>query len=132
MNHSEVAKLLGLAAARDQRTVGEADVLAWHEDIGDLDFADARVALGRHFRESTDRLMPAHIRRLVRDIRAERRRLEERSAPLALPGKLEDDPVRDERMARGAAKIRDVLAQTAAKWSIDRERPNCHPNREAS
>lgn len=118
MNHSEVAKLLALAASRDQRTVGDADVLAWHEDLEDLDFADAREALRRHFRESTDRLMPAHIRRLVREIRAERRRVAAKAAPRELPGRFEHDEERDERKGRGVAKVRALLDALGGKWSM--------------
>lgn len=122
MNHSEVAKLLALAAGRDQRTVGETDVLAWHEDIGDLDFEEAREALRRHFRESTERLMPAHIRRGVRVVREERRRLEAKAPARELPSRFETDDERDARLRRGAAKVRAALAPLVAKWSIPRER----------
>jgi len=117
MNHAEVATILALAAARDLRKVGEADVLAWHEDIGDLDFTDAREAVRRHFRESTDRLMPAHIRRTVRVIREERRRIEAKAPPRELPGKFEDDADRDARMARGAAKVQAVIDALVKKWT---------------
>lgn len=72
MTRDEVVDLLSLAAARDRRTVGKADVMAWHQDIGDLPFADAREAIGIHFRESTDWLMPAHVRRIVARLRDER------------------------------------------------------------
>jgi hypothetical protein len=68
----EVLDLLTLIAVRDNRTVGRTTAVVWHEDIGDLNFADCREAVGRHFRESTDWLMPATIRRLVKAIRAER------------------------------------------------------------
>lgn len=116
MNRSETALLLGAMAARDQRTIGETDVLAWHEDLSDLPFEDCRAAVSRHFRESTDRLMPAHIRRQVRIIRDERRASE---AVKALPpGRFEDDPDRTERISRGADKIRALLAEMAAKRSI--------------
>jgi hypothetical protein len=109
VTRAEVAVVLGLAAARDYRRVGEADVLAWHEDIGDLDFDDARAAVSRHYRESTDRLMPAHVRRIVRDIHAERRRQQPNPAR-ALPSRFEDDAARSVRLARGAATCREVLA----------------------
>jgi hypothetical protein len=58
---SEMALLLGKAAAFDQRTVGESDIEAWHECIGDLDFKEAMSAVTNHYRYSTDRLMPAHL-----------------------------------------------------------------------
>jgi hypothetical protein len=116
MNRSEIALLLGSIAARDQRTVGETDVLAWHEDLADLDFADARAAVSRHFRDSTDRIMPAHIRRQCRIIRDERRASREvRELP---PGRFEDDPDRDDRIARNVEKIRALLADIVAKREV--------------
>jgi uncharacterized protein (DUF58 family) len=119
VTRSEVALLLGAATARDRRTVGETDVLAWHEDLGDLDFADAREAVSRHYRQSTDWIMPGHIRQLVRVIRDERRAA---SAVKALPpGPFEDDPERDERIRRNAARVRQALAQLAARRSIPAE-----------
>lgn len=116
MNRSETALLLGSIAARDQRTIGETDVLAWHEDLGDLPFEDCRAAVTRHFRDSTDRIMPAHIRRQVRIIRDQRRASE---AVKALPpGRFEDDPDRTERIARNADRVRRLLAELVAKRSI--------------
>lgn len=116
MNRSETALLLGAIAARDQRTVGETDVLAWHEDLADLDFDDARAAVSRHFREATERIMPAHVRRQVRIIRAERRASAEVQA--LPPGRFEDDPDRDERISRNVDRIRDLLADIVAKRSV--------------
>jgi hypothetical protein len=110
MTKAEVALLLAAAAGRDRRTIGETDVLAWHEDIGDLDYADAREALRQHYRETTEWVMPAHIRRLVRQIRDERRRLEQAHEVRALPGRFEDDVTRDIRIRAGVAQCRDVLA----------------------
>lgn len=106
MTRSQAALLLGLAAARDRRTVGEADVLAWAEDLADVDFQDAREALGRHFRDSTDWLLPAHIRALVKVIRADRRRGQ--NLP-ALPGPFESDDDRDARIRRGVAMCRAAI-----------------------
>lgn len=121
MTRSEIALLLGAAAARDQRTVGEADVLAWHEDLGDLDLADARDALRRHYRESTDRIMPAHVRRLVKIIKDERRAAGiVRALP---PGKHQDDPEREARIAKNRGKVQAVLQQIAAKRSIPDDQP---------
>jgi hypothetical protein len=116
MNRSEISLLLGAIAARDQRTIGETDVLAWHEDLGDLDYADARQAVTRHFRESTERIMPAHIRRLGRIIRDERRAHE--TVKALPPGKFDDDPDRDERLARNIAKVRELLDEMTAKRSV--------------
>jgi len=46
----------------------------WNTTIGDLDYADALAAVNMHFRESTDYLMPAHIRAGARRIREDRAR----------------------------------------------------------
>lgn len=74
MTPADVAKVLAKAAAFDQRTVGEADVLAWYEVIGDLDVADALAAISRHYREHAERVMPADVIRIVAEIERERRR----------------------------------------------------------
>lgn len=72
MKPSEVVELLSVAAAFDQRTVGEFDAGAWHAAIGDLDLADARTALIDHYRDRRDRVMPADIRERVVDLRRSR------------------------------------------------------------
>lgn len=75
MNLEETTAVLAKAAAFDQRTIGEADVLAWHEAIGDLYVDHALAAVTRHFRESDARLMPVHIRRIDAEMAKERARL---------------------------------------------------------
>lgn len=47
----QVGTLLGLAAARDQRTTGDADTLAWHADLNaaGVSFASASAALSRFY-----------------------------------------------------------------------------------
>lgn len=85
MTREEVFDLLTYMAARDRRTVGKADVAAWFEDAGDLDYADAREAVRIHFRESTEWLVPAHIRRLVKSIRERRLANSDLAIPAADP-----------------------------------------------
>lgn len=72
MNRSEAAMMLAQMQAYDQRTVGESDVIAWHALLVDAPFEDCQEAVRRHYAEQTDRIMPAHVRRLVRDIIRER------------------------------------------------------------
>ena len=72
MTKAEVARLLAVAAAFDQRTTSEEDDLAWLAAIGDLGFDDARLAVVAHYRNSTERIMPGHIRAGVKQIRADR------------------------------------------------------------
>jgi len=71
---TDTAAVLAKAAIFDFRTVGEADVMAWHEIIGDLDAADALAGVTRWYRDRADRLMPAHLREAVGLVQADRRR----------------------------------------------------------
>lgn len=81
MNLTEMTHVLALAQTFDQRTVGEADVLAWHSILSDVDYADARTAVTRHYDQHTERIMPAHIRRAVEQIELERARAARKWAP---------------------------------------------------
>lgn len=72
MNLSETARLLSMIAAYNNRTIGEADVVAWQSVLPDVPLADAEEAVRRHYAEHTEWMMPAHVRRLVRDIAQER------------------------------------------------------------
>lgn len=72
MNLYETGHLLAMIQTFDRRTVGETDIVSWQSLLTDVDLADAQEAVRRHFAESTDWLMPAHLRRAVRDIERER------------------------------------------------------------
>lgn len=72
MNRSEAARLLALVASFNNRSIGEADVVAWHSVLDDVGLPDAEEAVRRHFRASAEWIMPVHIRSLVRDILEER------------------------------------------------------------
>lgn len=76
MTPSETAKVLAAAAAFDRRTVGTADVAAWHSALGALDYADARDAVTRHYRTTTDWIMPVHILHYAVEISTERAQAE--------------------------------------------------------
>lgn len=70
LTRDQVIDLLTCAAAYDRRTIGETDVAAWTLAIGDLPFADAQAAIVAHYSETTDWLMPAHVRTRVKQARA--------------------------------------------------------------
>lgn len=72
MNLEETAAVLAKAAGYDNRTVGRANVLAWHEAIGDLRADECLHAVTLHHRQSDAYLMPVHIRRLAEKLRADR------------------------------------------------------------
>lgn len=106
MTPGDVARLLGTCALYDYRETSRHDAVAWYAVIGDLDFEEASEAVRRHYRDSTDRIMPAHLRRIVRQIRDEHRA----SAPArALPSPFEHDPELEQRSGRGAESARQAL-----------------------
>lgn len=89
MTIEETIDLLTAAAAFDRRTVGKADAVAWHAAIGDLRFEDCQEAVIAHYRETSDWLMPTHVRQRVRAVRAHR--IEDAEVP-APPSELADNP----------------------------------------
>lgn len=125
MTPAQVAVILGLAALRDRRTVGDLEVQAWHQDIGDLDFDDAKEAVSRHYRLTTDWLMPAHIRTHVAELSRERRRNErlaarELAAQQSLAGQTTD---RRPEIAAFAAELSAPLALALpSRYEPDDER----------
>lgn len=89
MTRNEVIDLLTLIASFDRRTAGKTDVTAWQAAVGDLAWPDAQAAVIEHFRESTDWLMPAHIRQRVAAIRQARL---DAAGPIEIPEDLADHP----------------------------------------
>lgn len=72
MTLAELSEVLGFAALYDNRTLGEAEVRAWHLIVGHLDTDDARQAIAEHYGQTRDRLMPADLLRRGRRIRDQR------------------------------------------------------------
>ncbi|GAA2199840.1 zinc finger domain-containing protein [Streptomyces bangladeshensis] len=67
ISYEEAGRLLGLAAARDQRTVGDADLLAWHADLNaaTLTYRDAEAAITRFYAIEMASLQPDQRRRVT-------------------------------------------------------------------
>ena len=89
MNLTETTTLLAMIQAFDRRTVGQADVTAWQATLDDLRFDDCRDAVVAHFRNSSEWLMPAHVRATVKAARRERL---DRDTPLEPPDADPNDP----------------------------------------
>ncbi len=123
MTPADMADVLTAAAAYDGRTIGIGDVGAWHAAAGDLDREDALGAVVRHYANTTDRMMPAHLRQCVLAIRNERAASREHEIR-ALPSRFEADPERAERIQRGIAEI-------ARRWSVP-EKGAADPVRDAA
>lgn len=61
MSPAEIIDLLSLAAAYDQRTVGQGDVAAWHQALYKLDLDEAQAAVVAHYQGNRERIMPADV-----------------------------------------------------------------------
>lgn len=72
MNTLETADILTAIAAYDLRTIGEADVHAWHAAIGELPKPLALEAVVVHHKTSAERCKPAHVIGIAKTIRRER------------------------------------------------------------
>ena len=67
ITYEDAGRLLGLAAARDQRIVGDADILAWHADLNaaGVAYGDAESALTRFYAVEMAGLKPEDRRRVT-------------------------------------------------------------------
>jgi hypothetical protein len=78
----QIGMLLAYAATRDQRTVGDTDILAWHKDLNraQVTYADAEAALDQYYavdqpalpREHRYRVVAADIIATIKTVRSER------------------------------------------------------------
>lgn len=109
MDPEVIGDVLAVAAAFDNRTVGDADCTAWYRVIGHLDQREAEEAIIAHYSETTDRIMPAHVLNRVGKLRALRIA---HAGPEAVPDV--DDP--DDWRAYQAA-LREGRFRTASGMS---------------
>lgn len=72
MTAQEAENLINLMALWDNRKTDEADIIGWLKVIGDLRYEDCEQAIITHYKTSTDRIKPAHIREEVTRIRNDR------------------------------------------------------------
>jgi hypothetical protein len=112
MTIEEAGQLLALAALYDNRKVGVPDVMAWHRAIGDLPYPDAETAVVDHYgSESTERIMPGHVRRRVKAMRADRITRTPLPAP---PAGIANEP------GRYQAAIRASIQRLADGFSVQK------------
>lgn len=72
VNLNEVKALLDQISATDGRRVPEAMPAAWLRILGRFSYLDCQAAIEKHFEESTEWLMPAHIVKAVKAKRTQR------------------------------------------------------------
>lgn len=113
MTPEETGNLLGDCAAYDRRTVGEADVIAWHRIIGDLPYHDCQAAVIAHYTESREWIMPADIRSRVK--RAQR----DADGPRRLRDLLNPAAYRKQVEAADARTLALIQAKAGRTLAID-------------
>lgn len=120
MNRAEAAHLLALCSAFDNRTIGDADVLAWADVLADVPFIDAKTAVKAFYGRETRRVMPADVKAGVRLIR--RDRLDRADASFRYLG----DPDDTDEYARQLAAHRRAIGDGAEPVMpvLERDRPS--------
>ena len=87
MNRHEAAQLLTVVAAYDRRTLGDMDVVTWAKALDDITLDDATEAVHGWFRDRSDWLLPADVRKSVKRAKS----LALNAAPEAVPDADPDD-----------------------------------------
>lgn len=115
MNQAEAAELLTLMAPFDQRTIGEADAIAWAASLSDVPFdGTCSEAIALYYRtppvngEHRERMQPHHLRAYRRRIRDDRlARVPEPFMPNQVDGVDDHDELLAIRRAIGDGRIKD-------------------------
>ena len=108
MTPEETATLLAKCAAVDRRTVGRADVLAWHEIVGHLDLGVGLEAVRRWYTEHREWIMPSDVVELGREIIRARRKVDREAAAQQALALEQADPTRRDR----SDDIAQLISQT--------------------
>lgn len=85
MNLKETGRLLAVAQAIDNRTVGEMNIKVWQQFLADFSYQDCETAITEHYRRTRDFVMPSDVISRVKALRADRLR---RAGTLVPPGGL--------------------------------------------
>jgi hypothetical protein len=116
VNIAEAADVLAMAAAFDSRTVGKADILAWHAVIGHLEPSEARDAVVAHYSETRDRIMPVDVLTRVTKLRALRIA---HAGPEAVPDADPDDvPAYQAALREGRFRVAAGLAPRPVRQAV--------------
>jgi len=115
----EAVDLLTVAAAFDQRTVGEGDAMAWHSVVGDLPFADAKQAVLIYYAEHRERIMPADVRQRVTEAR--KQRILDAGIPAPPPELIDDPPAYRAALRAAAVALGDGRDPEPAMQAIARQ-----------
>lgn len=128
MNAEQAGQVLAKCASYDRRKTGDAETIAWYQVLGDLAYDDCIAAVVAHYRETTDWIMPAHIRNRVKDIRLQC--IQDAGIPEPPPELLDDPPAYRAALRAAAIAIADGRDPEVAMEAIARQA--ARPELEAS
>lgn len=74
MDIRETGLLLAKIALVENRQATNETILAWQEILSDISFEDAKEALLKHYRNSTEACKPAHIIKGAREVKDEKKK----------------------------------------------------------
>lgn len=100
MNKLELSQLLTVASGIDNRTVTPDVVEIWFPILQDIDYDVAVEAMQMHYRESTDWLMPAIVRRNASRVLERRDRERRMSQPAIARKEITFDRAEFDRMVQ--------------------------------
>lgn len=110
MTPADVAKVLTKCAAYDRRTIGQADVAAWHEILDTTELVDGLDAVRRHYRATREWAMPADILTHARVAKTERLQRERRANPDLLAIESKFDPAAHDKAAPAFERTAELRA----------------------
>jgi hypothetical protein len=112
MNYQEVSAVLAKIKLGDNRQIDDKGLVLrdWFDSIGDLNYSDAIAAVVLHRRESTEYLMPAHIRVGAKRAKEAREREENRKLNVITSNRITLDRAKFEAETQAA-----IDAHRAAK-----------------
>lgn len=113
MTRAEVLALLANMRAVDNRNFDEATVSVWHKVLVDVAIDDALEAVTRHYRSSSDYVMPIHVMRLAWVVAAERHELEASQRDDDPTPAIDDRPARADDQRPGVLVVNFLLAGLA-------------------
>jgi hypothetical protein len=116
MNAEQAGQVLAKCASYDRRKTGDADTIAWYQVLGDLAYDDCIAAVIAHYGETTDWIMPAHIRNRVKEIR--KQRIQDADMPPPPPELLDDTAAWCAAVRAAATAVADGRDPEAAMQAI--------------
>lgn len=116
MNAEQAGQVLAKCASYDRRKTGDSDTIAWLQVLGDLAYDDCIAAVIAHYSETTDWIMPAHIRNRVKEIR--KQRIQDADVPPPPPELLDDTAAWCAAVRAAATAVADGRDPEAAMQAI--------------